>query len=183
MKSFATATVLSLAATTQVVFAYNSRTPIRGRLGVNQYWSPNPSEFAYGLPGRIAPVPEGFDPFGYANRADVQQMKNYREAELQHGRVAMLATLGYLVTEKPVEFHPLFGTNGQDIGPAIRHLDKVREVSPEFFGFLAIAIGGFELNRALIGWEEPGNVFASGRTLKESYFPGDGTWYDCDVWL
>ena len=33
-------------------------------------------------------------------------MKFYREVELKHGRVAMLASLGFLVGE---QFHPLFG--------------------------------------------------------------------------
>jgi hypothetical protein len=34
-------------------------------------------------------------------------MKKWREAETQHGRVAMLATLGMLVVEEPIEYHPL----------------------------------------------------------------------------
>merc|ERR1712224_1005362 len=34
------------------------------------------------------------------------RMMYYREAELKHGRVAMLASLGFLVAE---QFHPLFG--------------------------------------------------------------------------
>ena len=35
-------------------------------------------------------------------------MKQWREAETQHGRVAMLAAIGMLVTEEPIEYHPLF---------------------------------------------------------------------------
>ena len=100
-------------------------------------------------------------------------MKNYREAELQHGRAAMLAVVGFLVTEEPIEFHPLFEADVKDIGPAIRHLDEVRAVAPYFFELLGLVIGFLELNRALKGWEAPGDVFGSGRTLKEDYFPGD----------
>ena len=35
-------------------------------------------------------------------------MKQWREAETQHGRVAMLAAIGMLVTEEPIEYHSLF---------------------------------------------------------------------------
>lgn len=99
-------------------------------------------------------------------------MLKYREAETQHGRVAMLAVLGMLVTEEPIEFHPLFEANNKDIGPAIRHLDEVRAVSPLFFELLAILIGSLELNRALAGWKAPGENDRF-QDLKEDYFPGD----------
>jgi hypothetical protein len=116
---------------------------------------------------------EKFDPWRLAADADLEKMKCYREAETQHGRVAMLAVLGMLVTEEPIEYHPLFEAYNKDIGPSIRHLDEVRAVSPGFFELLAIVIGGIELNRAINGWENPGDVFGSGRTLKPDYFPGD----------
>lgn len=144
-------------------------------------WVPDESKFAYGLPGSLDPVPE-FDPLGFADGADLSQIKKYREAELQHGRVAMLATIGMLVTEEPIEFHPLFEAYNKDIGPAIRHLDEVRAVSPFFFEILGLVIGALELNRALKGWEAPdsgtlgrlpseeGTVF---QDLREDYYPGD----------
>ena len=50
-------------------------------------------------------------------------MKRYREAEVTHGRVAMLAVLGFLVSES---FHPFFG--GEIDGPAIYALGEVRKV-------------------------------------------------------
>jgi len=135
-------------------------------------WVPDSSKFAYGLPGSIDPVPE-FDPLGFAANADLQKMLQYREAELQHGRVAMLGALGMLVTEEPIEFHPLFEANNKDIGPAIRHLDEVRAVNPAFFEILGIVIGALELNRAVTGWTAPGDVLASGRVFKDGYAPGD----------
>ncbi|CAM9823900.1 unnamed protein product, partial [Heterosigma akashiwo] len=47
-----------------------------------------------------------FDPLGYSKGGDAAVAK-YREFELKHGRVAMLACLGYIVQEF---FHP-FGEN------------------------------------------------------------------------
>jgi hypothetical protein len=133
-------------------------------------WVPDETKFAYGLPGSLQPVPE-FDPLGFTKNADLLKIKQYREAETQHGRVAMLAAIGMLVTEEPIEFHPLFEAYNKDIGPAIRHLDEVRAVSPQFFELLSILIGAFELNRALKGWKSlDSNTF---QDLKENYYPGD----------
>jgi len=132
-------------------------------------WVPDESKFAFGLPGTLDPV-EDFDPLGFANDADLQQMKGYREAETTHGRVAMLAVVGFLVTEGPVSFHPLFDTASKDIGPAIRHLDEVRASTPFFFEILAIVIGAAEFGRSLAGWEKPGNE--ENLALKVDYYPG-----------
>jgi light-harvesting complex I chlorophyll a/b binding protein 1 len=133
---------------------------------------PDAKAFAYGLPGALPPVAGGFDPFNFADK-EWEIVKQYREAELQHGRVAMLGALGMLVTEEPIEFHPLFQADNKDIGPAIRHLDEVRAVSPFFFELLAFTIGILEFNRAVKGWTAPGDVLGTGRTLKPDYFPGD----------
>mmetsp|Transcript_12635 Transcript_12635/g.40628 ORF Transcript_12635/g.40628 Transcript_12635/m.40628 type:complete len:210 (-) Transcript_12635:27-656(-) len=66
---------------------------------------PKSSEFAYGLPGNKIPGNElssfDFDPLGFAERASPADMVKYREAELKHGRVAMLATIGYTYPEAP----------------------------------------------------------------------------------
>merc|ERR1719238_948350 len=114
-------------------------------------WTPDESKFAWGLPGNIDPAGD-FDPFGYADGASLATMKMYREAEVTHGRVAMVATLGFLVQEK---VHFLFIDPDVDIGPAIRHLDQVREVSPAFFEILTFVIGCAELFRSLKGWKSP----------------------------
>merc|ERR1719379_3329863 len=47
-----------------------------------------------------------FDPLGFSTRVDVGQLLFYREVEIKHGRVCMLAALGIPVAE---QFHPLFG--------------------------------------------------------------------------
>jgi hypothetical protein len=49
-----------------------------------------------------------FDPLGFCSEDGLTEGKLcfYREVEVKHGRVAMLASLGFLVGE---QFHPLFG--------------------------------------------------------------------------
>ena len=96
-------------------------------------WSADESAFAYGLPGSISPI-ENFDPLGFADGATLGEMKRYREAEVTHGRVAMLAALGFLVGEN---FHPLFGTAGTEL-LAIDSLTEVRKVLPQFFEIMVI---------------------------------------------
>merc|ERR1719440_2280961 len=57
--------------------------------------------------GQLAPA-GFFDPAGISANLDEGKILFYREAELKHGRVCMLASLGFLVGEN---FHPLFGGN------------------------------------------------------------------------
>jgi len=134
-------------------------------------WVPDESKFAWGLPGSIAPV-ENFDPLGFAKNAPLSLMKRWREAEVHHGRVAMLASLGLLVTEEPIEFHPLFERSEVDIGPAIRQLDELDAAGPYFAIFLALFIGAIEWNRALTGFSAPEGKFEF-QQLKDDYYPGD----------
>jgi hypothetical protein len=57
--------------------------------------------------GIVAPL--GFwDPLGVSANIGEGKLLFYREVELKHGRVAMLAALGFVVGE---QFHPLFGGN------------------------------------------------------------------------
>jgi len=49
-----------------------------------------------------------FDPVGFSADIPEGKLLFYREVELKHGRLCMLASLGILVAEK---FHPLFGGN------------------------------------------------------------------------
>ena len=123
------------------------------------------------MPGALAPVGV-WDPAGFCKVATSGDLGRLREAELQHGRVAMLAAVGMLVTEEPIEYHPLFEAGVKDIGPAIRHLDEVRAVSPVFFEVLGLVIGALEFNRALRGWKTPDgeNRF---QELNDDYVPGD----------
>jgi len=64
-----------------------------------------PVEFAKSLPGVTGPL-GFFDPLGFCDEATEGKIRFYREVEVKHGRVAMLASLGFLVAE---QFHPLWG--------------------------------------------------------------------------
>ena len=56
------------------------------------------------MPGATAPL-GFFDPLGFTKGANAATLSKYREAEIKHGRVAMLAVFGILTAEK---FHPLY---------------------------------------------------------------------------
>ena len=120
------------------------------------------------LPGRLAKNVY-FDPLGFAERADEATMRRYREAELTHGRVAMLATVGFLAGEKVEGSSFLF--DSQITGPAITH---IAQVPSEFWVALIAAIGAAEQFRAEKGWVDPADtpVDQPGQ-LRTDYIPGN----------
>lgn len=120
-------------------------------------------EFCYGLPGSIAPF-ENFDPFNLLDGKTFEQVRTWREAELAHGRVGMLAALGFLVQEK---FHPLFQADG---GPAI---DQIPKLPAFMWPIIAIGIGGCEVYRVSVGWSDPSEPEHVFQKLKPTYVPGD----------
>jgi hypothetical protein len=127
-------------------------------------WTADPKAFCAGLPGSVAPLGK-FDPLGFTKDKSVGEIKKLREAEVTHGRVGMLAVLGYLVGEN---FHPFF--DGRVTGPANTHLAQVQEIAPFFFAWLVGSILTAELGRANIGWVSPTEeTFA----LRTKYYPGD----------
>merc|ERR1712025_928263 len=102
--------------------------------------------------GAIAPVGL-FDPLGFAEKADANTLKRYREAEVTHGRVAMLATVGFLVGEKVEGSSFLFDASIK--GPAITHLSQVPTL---FWLLLVLPIAWLETSRAKIAFVDPSDV-------------------------
>merc|ERR1719247_3492915 len=117
------------------------------------------TEFGYGLPGGANILGE-FDPLGLMEGKSKLEVFRLREAELTHGRVAMLASLGFLVQEK---FHPLFSADG---GPAIQ---QIPQLPVWLWGVMTAGIAAAESARISKGWERSQNEFA----LKADYYPGD----------
>jgi len=116
------------------------------------------------MPGVLAPV-GFFDPFGLTPDTK-EELLLFREAELAHGRVAMMGALGYLVQS---HFAPIFDMGG---APVIRHLDIVLQSELGQFAATSLLFAIFfsEISRARIGWEEPDVAM---RTLRTEYLPGD----------
>ena len=130
-------------------------------------WVPDYEAFCYGLPGSLAPLGD-FDPLGFSQRGvPLNDVRRYREAEVMHGRVAMVAAVGYLAGEaaSPVVW------NGAVTGPAN---DQLAQIPTWAFSTLTLAIGVAETFRAKRGWVEPSadELFE----LRASYYPGDLGW-------
>jgi hypothetical protein len=87
-----------------------------------------------------------FDPLGFSTSLTPIEFKKYREAELKHGRLAMLAVLGVLIAEN---FHPLF--DGKVTGAAIYHFQQIESLYTPFWYFFLIGVGVVEAQTILRG--------------------------------
>ena len=120
------------------------------------------------LPGALPPVGL-FDPLGFAAKANDATLLRYREAEVTHGRVAMLAAVGFLVGEKVEGSSFLF--DSQISGPAISHLSQVPTA---FWLILLVSIGAAEQLRAVAAFEDPKDVpIGQQGLMRADHFPGD----------
>ena len=130
------------------------------------------ASFAKALPGATAPLGY-FDPLGFCN-AEETRVRFYREVEVKHGRVAMLASLGFLVAEG---FHPLFGgsvdvpsylafqqTPLQDNWKVVMAIAAVIELSSISAFYFPIAIEWKEGER---------NVYLRPWQIRSEHAPGD----------
>jgi len=106
-----------------------------------------------------------WDPLGLSAGLGDGQILYLREAELKHGRVCMLASLGITVQER---FHPLFG--GDIDSPAVGCLGRT-ELSL-FWPAVLAAAGGIELLTGL-GRGEGTDDASLAPALKEGLIPGD----------
>ena len=127
-------------------------------------WTPDASEPCYGLPGAIPPLGY-FDPMGFCENRSLKGVKRFREAEIVHGRIAMLAAIGFVAGENLPTV-----TYGSYLPPlAINQVPDVPLIGILFPLFLIVNIS--EALRATRGWVDPGTgeLF----TLRDSYYPGD----------
>jgi hypothetical protein len=69
------------------------------------------------LPGISQPFPNIFDPANLlSNATSTQEVKRWRESEITHGRVAMLASLGWLTGEFVADKKLLVNSDGRITG-------------------------------------------------------------------
>merc|ERR1719291_1239162 len=75
--------------------------PSSGKMSPGYNTLPEWEGVASGFEGSVGDQePVGFwDPAGFTNDGDVEKFKRRREVEIKHGRVSMLATIGYIVPE------------------------------------------------------------------------------------
>ena len=172
--TLATATAFAPSSTSSAKFALQSTEepmvevdtePVVAPVPAINGWSPDPYAPCYGLPGALAPT-GFFDPLGFAQKGiSLNDIKRNRESEIMHGRVAMLASVGYLAGEA-------FSGPFNIVGPAN---DQLQQVPAPAFALLTLMIGAAEIKRAQIGWIEPdfSNWNKTLWQLRENYYPGD----------
>mmetsp|Transcript_151291 Transcript_151291/g.278933 ORF Transcript_151291/g.278933 Transcript_151291/m.278933 type:complete len:232 (-) Transcript_151291:78-773(-) len=103
-----------------------------------------------------------FDPFGYSIGISEGKARFYREVEVKHGRVAMLASVGYLVAEK---FHPLFGGN-IDVPSLVAFQQTPLQT---FWGLVVLVIAGLEYG-SLASFKSPEDGFWA---IRSDHVAGD----------
>ena len=130
--------------------------------------TPAKPAFAYGLPGNFNALGGGelnWDPAGFLEGKSELEVNRYRECELTHGRVGMLASLGFLVQEK---FHPLFSADG---GPAI---DQIPQLPVWLWVVMGSGIAAAESYRINVAFRElDGEKLKAETALRPGYYPGD----------
>ena len=137
-------------------------------------------EFCFGLPGAIAPAGE-FDPAGLLRDRSKAEVYRWRESELTHGRVAMLASAGFLV--QPF-FHPL----GESL-PALQQIvafpQNLLFAVPTVIGFAETARSqrwtGNEVIRNVLPRSEDGRYLGASGVGAQGLDTGDVGYYPGDV--
>merc|ERR1712151_457131 len=114
-----------------------------------------PSTGFQGLLGDQPPL--GFwDPVGFSKDGDLEKFKRRREVEIKHGRVSMLATIGYMVPEYvklPGYLSPSMDLSFQDVPNGLGALSKVPTAGwAQIFAFVGAIELGYNKQTG-----EPGN--------------------------
>ena len=155
---------LLLASTFGAAAAFQAPAASKATSSLKAVYNPSSFDDVQSLPGILNPT-GFFDPAGFSEGVSASELKRYREAELTHGRVAMLASLGFLVGESG--FTPLFEGKISGIG-----INQFWQVPTGFWPVILLFIAVPETFRALRGWMEP-TVPENYFQLRPGYTPGD----------
>ena len=164
--------MLSIASIQTTAFAGSavgaSKVSPQMQFGGKKAATPAKPAFAYGLPGNFNALGGGelnWDPAGFLEGKSELEVNRYRECEITHGRVGMLASLGFLVQEK---FHPLFSADG---GPAI---DQIPQLPVWLWVVMGSGIAAAESYRINVAFRElDGQKLKAETALRPGYTPGD----------
>jgi len=104
-----------------------------------------------------------FDPVGFSEGKTEGKLRFYREVEIKHGRLGMLAALGFLVGEN---FHPLFGG---DIDAAGIYAFQQTPLQT-FWGIVVAGIASLELF-SVFAFENPAG--SEPWAIRSDHTPGD----------
>jgi hypothetical protein len=112
-----------------------------------------------------------FDPLGFSTDVSEGKLLFYREVEVKHGRVAMLASLGFLVAE---QFHPLFG-GGIDVPSYIAFQETpLQTFWPAVLAAIAIPeIQQIQAFNPPFSSAEEGFAVKDGWSIRSNRVPGD----------
>ena len=171
--SFAGPSALPLARAVPVITMQEGGPPPVFSVIEDQVPMPDPefdaNAFAQTLPGITGPL-GFFDPAGFCSNdngaegtATEGKVRFYREVEVKHCRVAMLAAFGYPLAEV---FHPLFG--GGINGPSFSAFQQTPLQT--FWPAVVFTIAVIEVLSILPAFEDP-NV--EGWAIKTTHSPGD----------
>jgi len=140
------ALIASLLLSSVAAFAPRSARIVSSSLKMASIFPENPTDLTA---GEVSPT-GFFDPLNLSQGKDSRTLRQWRVAELKHGRVCMLASVGLLTQEL------LKNPIGID-GPAIKHLDLLDDKFPEFgelFILLCAFIEGYDI---VTNWEPKGS--------------------------
>lgn len=151
-----------------VIALFGTCSSLKLEMKSTRYDTSSTTDLIQRIPGRNVITGEIFDPLQLHTKVSPERLKLWREVELKHGRVAMLAAVGMIAAEiRP--FSPLF--EGKVAGPSIYHVQQIYNIAPRFWVYAVLAVGAFEMYSIALAWgkrDVNGIAF-----LKNDYVPGD----------
>jgi hypothetical protein len=122
------------------------------------------------LVGSSAPL-GFFDPLGFSKGASDATIQKYRDSELKHGRVAMLAVFGWLTQEK---FHPLY--DGKLSGNPLKAFSEVPPLGfVQIVAFIGLLEWQFIVASKGKGYTAIGDFYGIGSRIGDK---DDASWVD-----